>query len=245
MLLGWFSHAESVFKAHNCDESSLDLTASHYEFKNWFWRSNILLCSTVVSLWFHLLLVHICSFSVFLGFLWNALWPQWFFWASAGVILLWEFWVLHLLTWVRVLALTVGTCTHSFISILCFISALQSPLRVHRDNIYVRHSNLMLEVGTGVDQMADSWELRVCFYCDAIRAWPSSCPAPCRTAALSHSQALRACLCLWSVSSVHLLYLNFSVLVFLKRFWMWVVSVLTVSVQSSHLMNSTAINECT
>lgn len=86
----------------------------------------------------------------------------------------------------------------------CFISALQSPLRVHRDNIYVRHSNLMLEVGTGVDPMAESWELRVCFYCDAIRASTSSCAAPCRTAALSHSQALRACLCLWNVSSVHL-----------------------------------------
>lgn len=45
---------------------------------------------------------------------------------------------------------------HLFISIFCFISALQSPLRVHRDNIYVRHSNLMLEVGTGVDPMAES-----------------------------------------------------------------------------------------
>lgn len=38
----------------------------------------------------------------------------------------------------------------------CFISALQSPMRVHGDNIYVRHSNLMLEVGTGVDLMAES-----------------------------------------------------------------------------------------
>lgn len=34
--------------------------------------------------------------------------------------------------------------------ILCRMSAFQSPLRVHGDNIYVRHSNLMLEVGTGV-----------------------------------------------------------------------------------------------
>lgn len=62
----------------------------------------------------------------------------------------------------------------------------------------------MLEVGTGVDPMAESWELRVCFYCDAIRASTSSCAAPCRTAALSHSQALCACLCLWTVASVHL-----------------------------------------
>lgn len=84
----------------------------------------------------------------------------------------------------------------------CFISALQSPLRVHRDNIYVRHSNLMLEVGTGVDPMAESWQLRVCFYCDAIRAWTCSCTAPCRTAALSHSQAPRACLRVQNVSSV-------------------------------------------
>jgi len=30
------------------------------------------------------------------------------------------------------------------------MSAFQSPMRVHGDNIYVRHSNLMLEVGTGV-----------------------------------------------------------------------------------------------
>lgn len=34
---------------------------------------------------------------------------------------------------------------------------------MHRDNIYVRHSNLMLEVGTGVDPKAESSELRVCF----------------------------------------------------------------------------------
>lgn len=34
--------------------------------------------------------------------------------------------------------------------IFCCMSALQSPMRVHGDNIYVRHSNLMLEVGTGV-----------------------------------------------------------------------------------------------
>lgn len=34
--------------------------------------------------------------------------------------------------------------------IVCCMSAFQSSLRVHGDNIYVRHSNLMLEVGTGI-----------------------------------------------------------------------------------------------
>lgn len=37
-----------------------------------------------------------------------------------------------------------------FVFILCCVSAFQSSMRVHGDNIYVRHSNLMLEVGTGV-----------------------------------------------------------------------------------------------
>ncbi len=73
------------------------------------------------------------------------------------------------------------------------MSALQSPMRVHGDNIYVRHSNLMLEVGTGV-----AWWLQIRTTCFCVlwrhQNYNFLCTDLYRTAALSHSQALRACL---------------------------------------------------
>lgn len=53
---------------------------------------------------------------------------------------------------------------------LCCMSAFQSQLRVHGDNIYVRHSNLMLEVCTGA-----VWWLKLNVSdSDAIRTTSSS-----------------------------------------------------------------------
>ena len=73
------------------------------------------------------------------------------------------------------------------------MSALQSPMRVHGDNIYVRHSNLMLEVGTGV-----VWWLKIRTTCFCVlwrhQNYNFLCTVLYRTAALSHSQALCACL---------------------------------------------------
>lgn len=58
-------------------------------------------------------------------------------------------------------------------------------------------------------------------------------------AGLLPSRTLRLCVhvCVYGTCLLYI-YLNFSVLVLLKWFWMWV---LTVSVQSSHLMNNTAL----
>lgn len=73
------------------------------------------------------------------------------------------------------------------------MSALQSPLRVYGDNIYVRHSNLMLEVGTGI-----VWwpKIRTTCFCVLWRHqnYNFLCTVLYKTAALSHSQALCACL---------------------------------------------------
>lgn len=73
------------------------------------------------------------------------------------------------------------------------MSALQSPMRVHGDNIYVRHSNLMLEVGTGV-----VWWLKIRTTCFCVLWRHQNCnflyTELYKTAALSHSQALCACL---------------------------------------------------
>lgn len=80
------------------------------------------------------------------------------------------------------------------------MSALQSPMRVHGDNIYVRHSNLMLEVGTGV-----VWWLKIRTTCFCVlwrhQNYNFLCTVLYRTAALSHSQALCACLRLMFVHS--------------------------------------------
>ena len=84
---------------------------------------------------------------------------------------------------------------------LCCMSAFQSRLRVHGDNIYVRHSNLMLEVCTGVDRWL---KIRTTCFCVLWRHrnYNLLCTLLCKTAALSHSQALCACLRVFSCEDV-------------------------------------------
>lgn len=79
--------------------------------------------------------------------------------------------------------------------IFCCMSALQSPMRVHGDNIYVRHSNLMLEVGTGV-----VWWLKIRTTCFCVLLTPSELQLPlystvqdCCPLALSGSVCMPAC----------------------------------------------------
>lgn len=77
--------------------------------------------------------------------------------------------------------------------IFCCMSAFQSPMRVHGDNIYVRHSNLMLEVCTGV-----VWWLRIRTTCFCVlwrhQNYSFLYTGLYCTAALSHSQALCPCM---------------------------------------------------
>lgn len=77
----------------------------------------------------------------------------------------------------------------------CCMSALQSPMRVHGDNIYVRHSNLMLEVGTGV-----VWWLKIRPTCFCVLLTPSELQLPlystvqdCCPLALSGSVCMPVC----------------------------------------------------
>lgn len=128
MLVGWlvvfFFHAKSVFKGHNCDESSLDLIASHCGFKNW-------VTFYFVLKWFHF------------GFIWFWLISAIFhcFWVLCEihcgfggsfehqlVLIFWDFSVLYFLTWVRVLAWRVGAFTHSFISVFLLYLCLTEPI---------------------------------------------------------------------------------------------------------------------
>lgn len=75
----------------------------------------------------------------------------------------------------------------------CCMSAFQSPMRMHGDNIYVRHSNLMLEVGTGTRLMAANKEYMSLCTLDAIRT--AAPRVQCCTRPLP-SRTLRLCACL-------------------------------------------------
>lgn len=108
------------------------------------------------------------------------------------------------------------------------MSALQSPMRVHGDNIYVRHSNLMLEVGTG-----DVWWLKIRTTCLCV-LWCHqnynyllyNTVRDCCPLALSGSVCMSVDVCI--LSSTHF---QFSVLsVLLKRFWLEIASMLTVPI---------------